>query len=104
MTLQGSLFAAFVWLSYLDVKTTQAALTHFNLQEGNPLVNHLIHAYGLDVLLPIKAIGVLIIYALWRITYKNGEPTKTSTWIAGSITALMVAVIANNSYHIAARL
>jgi len=80
-----------------DTVTTYLALTRYGGVERNPVPRRLFEAFGIWSMVPMKAVGLVVIYVSWRAIDEHGF---LSVAALSAIAVLGVAVTAWNSYQI----
>lgn len=81
-----------------DTVTTYLALTRYGGVERNPVPRRLFNEFGVWSMVPMKAVGLVIIYVSWRAI---DDHSLLSLAALSLISLLGVAVTAWNSYQIA---
>jgi uncharacterized membrane protein len=97
-TTEGVLWALLVaFWGVGDTATTYLAVTRYGGVERNPVPRRLFDRFGVRAMLPMKAVGVALIYASWRALR---EHAFLSLVALASVAALGFAVTAWNTYQI----
>lgn len=81
-----------------DTVTTYLAVTRYGGVERNPVPRRVFESFGVGAMVPMKALGVGLIYVSWRAV--EGHEILSVAALSG-VAALGVAVTAWNGYQIA---
>ena len=98
MTLEGALWTVLIaFWGVGDTATTYLAVTRYGGVERNPVPRYVFDRFGAGAMLPMKAVGVALIYVSWR-TLR--EHAFVSLIALATVAVLGVAVTAWNTYQI----
>lgn len=81
-----------------DTVTTYLAVTRYGGVERNPVPRRIFESFGVGAMVPMKALGVGLIYISWRVLEQHAV---LSVVALSGVVALGVAVTAWNGYQIA---
>jgi uncharacterized membrane protein len=80
-----------------DTVTTYLAVTRYGGVERNPVPRRVFDRFGVRAMVPMKAVGVALIYVSWRTVAENNVLSITAL---SGVVALGVGVTAWNTYQI----
>lgn len=99
-TLEGALWAALVaFWGVGDTVTTYLAVTRYGGTERNPVPRRVFDRFGVRAMVPMKALGVALIYVSW-LAFRQHRALSAAA-LAG-VAVLGFAVTAWNTYQIVA--